>query len=51
MDNIRLANLLQITVWFNFNDVKVHANPGGDPEDVEKRWDRALKSKSTIKIA
>ena len=39
---VRLANFLGITIWFDFNSIHTHANPGEDPADIAIRWKRHL---------
>ncbi len=48
---IRLANLLGIGIWFDFNGVKCLARPGDDAQRLSSDWDRELKSKYAHKIA
>lgn len=48
---IRIANLLRVTVDFDFNGVKVMAKPGACPQELADEWSSVLKSSQQIKIA
>lgn len=48
---IRIANLLRVTVDFDFNGVKVMAKPGACPQELSDEWSSVLKSGHQIKIA
>ena len=48
---IRIANLLRVTVDFDFNGVKVMAKPGACPQELADEWLSVLKSPHQIKVA
>lgn len=47
---IRIANMLRVTVVFQFNGVTVMAKPGACWIELSELWARALVSKQQIKI-
>ena len=47
----RLANMLGLTVDFNFNGVTVMAKQGIDPQELVELWAVELRSEHQIKIA
>jgi hypothetical protein len=49
-DAIRIADILVVTVEFDFNSVKCLINPHADAAVAEARWNDALSSKRPIKI-
>lgn len=48
---IRIANLLRVTVDFDFNGVMVMAKPGASPLELADDWKRELQTTNQIKIA
>ena len=48
---IRIANLLLVTVNFDFNGVKVMAKPGACPQELADAWHFEITSTKPIKIA
>ncbi|MDE1997980.1 MAG: hypothetical protein KGI52_03520 [Burkholderiales bacterium] len=48
---VRLANILRVTVDFDFNGVKVMAKPDVDPKELAELWSVEMKSKRQYKIA
>jgi len=49
-DAIRIADILGVTVEFDFNSVKCLINPHADAQIAEARWNDALSSKRERKI-
>ena len=48
---VKLADKLEMTVWFNFNGVKCLARPGDDAMALKHSWERELKSAKPFRIA
>lgn len=46
-----LADRINVTVDFKFNDITCIAHPGIDAESLEKSWQVAVKSNSHYKFA
>lgn len=38
----RVANILLVTVQFNFNGVKCFCHPGGTAKGLENKWELAM---------
>ncbi len=48
---VRISNLLNVTVDFDFNGVKVMAKPDVCPKELAELWNVEMGSKHQIKIA
>jgi hypothetical protein len=48
---VALADKLALSVWFDFNGVKVLACRGDDPKRIARSWSESLESKRRYKIA
>ena len=51
LEAARIANLLRVTVDFDFNGVKVMAKPDVCPKELAEVWAVEMGSKRQIKIA
>jgi hypothetical protein len=48
---VRIATLLGITVWFEFNGVKCGANPKGDAAQLVREFQEAIRGPRPYKFA
>ena len=48
---VKLADKLEMTVWFDFNGIKCLARPGDDPLALKQSWERELRDAKTYRIA
>ena len=51
LEAVRIANMLRVTVDFDFNGVKVMAMPDVCPKELAELWAVEIGSKKQIKIA